>query len=59
MTYIHENPDWPAFSWSAEALTGPLAAVRHKQGYLLGRLQSIGFAAPLAAPLAAAVEAAS
>ncbi|KFL25484.1 cell division protein Fic [Devosia sp. 17-2-E-8] len=44
MTYIHENPDWPAFSWSAEALTGPLAAVRHKQGYLLGRLQSVGFA---------------
>lgn len=43
MTFIHENPAWPRFFWNAEALTGPLAAVRHKQGRLLGRLQSLGF----------------
>ena len=37
--YIHELPDWPRFRWSMEALAQRLADVRHKQGYLLGRMQ--------------------
>lgn len=43
MPYIHERPDWPRFSWDSAALAGPLAAVRHKQGKLLGRMEALGF----------------
>jgi Fic family protein len=41
--YIHELPDWPRFRWSLEALAQRLADVRHKQGFLLGRMQALGF----------------
>jgi Fic family protein len=41
--YIHERPAWPHLSWDADALSAPLAAVRYKQGRLLGRMQSLGF----------------
>ncbi|SEO22417.1 Fic family protein [Bradyrhizobium sp. OK095] len=43
MTYIHETADWPAFRWSADKLAARLAQVRHKQGRLLGRMESLGF----------------
>jgi Fic family protein len=43
MTYIHEHEDWPRFRWSAEAITGRLAAVRHRQGRLIGRMEALGF----------------
>jgi len=43
MPYIYENPDWPAFTWDSEALAGPLAAVRHKQGKHLGKMEALGF----------------
>jgi Fic family protein len=43
MAYIHKLPNWPAFTWDANALAGPLATVRHKQGKLLGRMESLGF----------------
>ena len=42
-TYIHELKDWPAFRWDEEALTGRLAAVRHRQGRLIGRMEALGF----------------
>ena len=42
-TYIHELKDWPAFRWREEVLTGRLAAVRHRQGRLIGRMESLGF----------------
>lgn len=41
--YIHELPNWPRFSWDQHALAKQLAAVRHRQGLLLGRMQAIGF----------------
>jgi Fic family protein len=41
--YIHELPDWPRFRWSDEKLATPLAAVRHKQGRLIGRMEALGF----------------
>jgi Fic family protein len=40
--YIHEHPDWPDFRWDAAALAAPLAALRHKQGRLLGRMEALG-----------------
>jgi len=41
--YIHELPDWPHFRWDREQLAEKLAAVRHAQGRLLGRMESLGF----------------
>jgi Fic family protein len=41
--YIHELPDWPAFKWDQEKLAGPLAALRHRQGRLIGRMETLGF----------------
>lgn len=43
MAYVHEMPDWPKFRWNSEALAQRLAAVRYKQGRLLGRLERLGF----------------
>jgi Fic family protein len=43
MVYIHERPDWPEFQWNSEKLAECLARVRHKQGRLLGRMESLGF----------------
>lgn len=42
MTYIHQDPDWPRFTWNVELLTGPLADIRHRQGRLIGRMESLG-----------------
>ena len=41
--YIHQLPDWPKFHWSQEILAEPLAAVRLRQGRLIGRMESLGF----------------
>src|ERR1700675_3130872 len=41
--YIHQLPEWPHFQWDREALAEPLAQVRHRQGRLLGRMESLGF----------------
>lgn len=42
--FIHELSDWPAFHWDNARLAAPLAAVRHRQGRLLGRMEALGFA---------------
>lgn len=41
--YIHELKNWPKFRWSRERLAEQLAAVRHRQGRLIGRMESLGF----------------
>jgi Fic family protein len=41
--YIHELPDWPGFYWNHDAFADRLAAVRHQQGWLLGRMEGFGF----------------
>jgi Fic family protein len=43
MTYIHERQDWPKFHWSQERLAHRVAAVRHRQGRLVGRMEALGF----------------
>lgn len=43
MVYIHERDDWPQFHWSERAVSGLLAAVRHRQGRLIGRMEALGF----------------
>jgi Fic family protein len=41
--YIHEEGDWPRFRWDQDGLANQLAAVRHRQGRLIGRMEGIGF----------------
>jgi Fic family protein len=42
--YIHNLADWPRFHWNRESLAERMAAVRHEQGRLMGRMESLGFA---------------
>ncbi|MFN7598516.1 MAG: DUF4172 domain-containing protein, partial [Cereibacter sp.] len=41
--YIWEQPDWPKLTWQDGSITAPLAAVRHDQGRLIGRMEALGF----------------
>ena len=41
--YIYEHTEWPKFRWNEAKLEASLAEVRHLQGKLLGRMQTIGF----------------
>jgi Fic family protein len=50
--YIHQRPGWPEFRWDQEALAGLLADTRHRQGRLLGRMESLGFTLQTEAELA-------
>lgn len=43
MPYIHETDGWPELTWDGDALAIPLATVRHKQGRLLGKMETLGF----------------
>lgn len=41
--YIHELKGWPRLIWDRGRLAEPLAAVRHRQGRLIGRMEALGF----------------
>jgi len=41
--YIHERNNWTDFTWDNDKLSPVLASVRHLQGRLLGRMESLGF----------------
>src|SRR5215218_4224491 len=41
--YSHQLPNWPKFRWERKDLAEQLAAVRHRQGRLIGRMESLGF----------------
>lgn len=43
MAFIHESKDWPRLTWSTEVVGTRLAAVRHRQGRLIGRMETLGF----------------
>lgn len=43
MTFIHDLADWPELTWDANTLATPLVSVRHQQGRLLGKMESLGF----------------
>lgn len=42
--YIHQLPEWPRFQWEQDTLATALSEIRHRQGRLLGRMESLGFA---------------
>ena len=44
LRYIYERPGWPNFTWQDDVLATDLADLRHKQGRLVGRMESLGFA---------------
>jgi Fic family protein len=41
--YIHERKEWTDFYWDEGVISPILASVRHLQGRLLGRMESLGF----------------
>ena len=41
--YIHQDKAWPNFYWDDKQLSEQLASVRHRQGRLIGRMESLGF----------------
>src|SRR5690554_5348143 len=43
MTWIWQQPDWPALQWDEVQIAAPLAELRHEQGRLLGRMEALGF----------------
>ncbi|TWT41515.1 Fic family protein [Botrimarina hoheduenensis] len=43
MAYIHELTGWPELTWDSDSLAAPLAKVRHQQGRLLGKMETLGF----------------
>ncbi|WP_421932435.1 Fic family protein [Phenylobacterium sp.] len=42
-TYIHHLDEWPEFRCSLAFLEEQLGSVRHRQGRLIGRMESLGF----------------
>lgn len=43
MLYIYQAPEWPLFKWDSAEVLSLLAGVRHRQGRLFGRMESLGF----------------
>lgn len=43
MIYIHEKTNWPDFTWDTEILSPRLAALRYREGELLGQMKALGF----------------
>lgn len=41
--YIHEQKNWPKFTWNAELISNILGSIRHRQGMILGQMQALGF----------------
>jgi Fic family protein len=41
--YIYDRDGWPDLEWNKAALADQLAHVRHRQGRLLGRMDTLGF----------------
>src|ERR1700726_5297407 len=50
-SYIYELTDWPRFTWDAKTLAPLLSGVRLRQGLLLGKMRSYGFASQWTAAL--------
>jgi Fic family protein len=42
-SYIHELKGWPGFRWDPKLVSARLVDVRHRQGRLIGRMETLGF----------------
>jgi Fic family protein len=54
--YIHEQAEWPQFTWDAKSIAGLLSAVRLRQGELLGKMRGYGMSSRWNATLKALTE---
>ena len=43
LMYIYQRAAWPDFTWDVNSVAALLADVRHRQGRLVGRMESLGF----------------
>ena len=43
MRYIYKNIDWHSFNWNGEKVLKLLSEVKLAQGFLLGKMNSLGF----------------
>lgn len=41
--YLWERSGWPSLTWDEKNLSKPLASVARQQGFLLGRMEALGF----------------
>ncbi len=41
--WIHKRKNWHDFIWNDKVIAYKLAEIRHQQGFLLGRMQELGF----------------
>lgn len=41
--YLYQQNEWPDFTWDNQALISLLAQVRHLQGKMIGKMESLGF----------------
>ncbi|MCZ2328960.1 Fic family protein [Bartonella sp. F02] len=41
--WIHEHKNWPKFTWDVGVFASKLVDIRHRQGFLLGRMERLGF----------------
>ena len=46
MQYIYQEPSWPNFFWNIQGVFTKLAEVKRSQGYLLGKMEQLGFDLP-------------
>ncbi|MBO3699643.1 Fic family protein [Roseivirga sp. E12] len=51
MKYVHQLKDWPNFTWDKAQVLERLVQVRNKQGYLLGKMEGLGFTLKIEASL--------
>lgn len=42
-TYVYQYTDWPQFYWDNEVILPLLSEVRHLQGRLIGKMETLGF----------------
>ncbi len=43
MQYIYQNTDWHKFTWCVEKVQNLLLEIKKSQGYLLGKMDALGF----------------
>lgn len=41
--WVYQQRNWPKFTWRIEEFASKLADIRHRQGRLLGQMESLGF----------------
>ena len=51
MKYIYQNADWHSFRWCGEKIQKLLLEIRKAQGYLLGKMDLLGFDVKNNAPI--------